>query len=256
MGYIYEFKTSAMHRLLSLVSIGYRHYSSGTIPLDKAAAQRENFRILYDVDRDKDTIYRLKKKGFCSSKYVMYYCRHDRLVRWWVLASGGHGPIKAYDLKNAALRDERLCFPAPKKYFDIPPQYELLQLSRKKTKYQCGGISWTWGMTQETYEAELNLLAKFIRQRQRSSIEKRLNSLQRTPGFYKSRRQAFALCNEAKKMWIMEQKNFQRNRNGSDFKVDEWPFRDRYIGWVGRYKDPETQLFTPARFKKLGEPLK
>ena len=238
--FIYHYKTDAMQRLCLLLGKGYVHYTHGIVQPHKAATLHERFIQRYEIDRDVDRRYRCKRRGITNSFLVMYYCNHDQVIRWWLVNTLGHATVNELEqLKDARDRNTRLPFPAPsvfyKKHNQEPPMYEMVRLKHTTRRSNPANTpEWTWQFEKGAYDRQLHqlqLLVSWVKVKNGqptndSALVTQLESLKRTPGFFQSRRQAFALFQETKKRWKRLQKG-------------DWPYGKIYVGWVGRYQNAE-----------------
>jgi hypothetical protein len=239
-GFIYKYKTDAMHRLCALLAKGYVYYTRGVVSLAKAQSLHDRFEQRYDIYRDRDRRYRCKQQGITNTFLVMYYCSHDQVVRWWLVNTTGHASVnKLEQLKDARERHSRLPFAAPKLFYEKhgqePSVYELVRIKRKIHRNNPMNKSvWTWQLQKDAYERQVHQLCQLVswvkikdgRRTNDSALIAQLDSLKRTPGFHRTRRQAFALFQQTKKRWRRVQKG-------------DWPYGEIYVGWVGRYQSAE-----------------
>jgi len=217
MKYMLSKKTAAMYRLMGLVDAGYTRYVNGQISIDETYEFYKKLVAQFDVNRDRNSRYRFKKIGICSTKLVMWFDPHDEVVHWWLLSTKGKGFVVEYrKISDATKRSERLCISSPEKYFDSPSQYELVRTSRKNTELNKGATRWTWRLTGVSKENLSNEIEHSVSRRQMKRLSWQIDSLRRTPGFHLARREGFALYHQAKKQWKSTQRNVPLH-------YGEWP---------------------------------
>lgn len=234
-----------MRRLTKLAGQGYVYHTSGTVPLVKAERLHQRFVQRYGTELSDDQRYRAFKRGECKTQHIMYYCASDQVVRWWLVCTDGSGAIREMEsLGDARDKHHRLTFPAPEKYYaenSSPPRYEMVRYHDRDRKTGNTKTRWTWQYHRESYNNLLNRLTdavagvryidgEFVRDKRLVSI---LDSLQRTPGFHESRRQATVLHKHARKVWRKRQSQ-------------PWPYREGdFKSWVGQY---QTEIKCSAAF--------
>ena len=213
MSYIFKYKTGAMRKLLHHAGTGYVYYKTGTVSLKKADKLRQKYIENYSVDLDKDRRFRMKLDGFATTKLVMYYCKHDQLVHWFLLSREGEGLI--FDKPNDPMRDmrdrnHRLKITAPvKKYAENsePPRYEMIRYSGWSEKAGKHVLRFTWQYdkrTVENYKEQLSLAVHRLSKNPGGDdklLLSMLTSIKHTPGFHSSRRQAIALWQHVQRRW-------------------------------------------------------
>ena len=242
---IFKYKTQAMRRLTKLAGQGYVYHTSGTVSLEKAERLHQRFAEKYGTSLSDDQRYRAFKRGECKTQHIMYYCASDQVVRWWLVCTDGVGEIRDKEsLGDARDKHHRLTFPAPKKYYagnSAPPKYEMVRHHSRDQKTGNNKTRWTWQYHRDSYHNLLNSLTdavagvryvdgKFVKDKRLVFM---LDSLQRTPGFHESRRQATALHLHAKKVWRKRQSR-------------PWPYREgAFKSWLGQY---QTEIKLPAEY--------
>ena len=233
---IFKYKTQAMDRLTKLAGHGYFYHTSGIVTLEKVERVHQRFAELYGTEFNKDKRYREFKKGKCKTQSIMYYCSSDKVVRWWLACSDGSGAIRDREhLSDARDKHHRLEFSAPAKYYSqgsSPPRYEMVR-HRVRDK-ETGKVTnpWTWQYESDSYNNLFDCLAEEIAGvryvggefKRDKLLVSMLNSLQRTPGFHKSRRQSTALHKHARKIWKKRQSQ-------------PWPYpAGDFKYWIGQYQ--------------------
>ena len=248
---IFEYKTQAMRRLTNLAGQGYVYHTCGVVLLEKAERLHQRFAELYGTQISDDQRYRAFKKGRCKAQSIMYYCASDQVVRWWLVCTDGSGVIREREsLGDARDKHHRLTFPAPDKYYSensAPPKYEMVRHHARDQKTGNTKARWTWQYHRDSYNNLFNCLAEEVAGvryidgnfRRDKLLVSMLNSLQRTPGFHESRRQAIVLHKHARKVWKKRQSR-------------PWPYRGGdFKSWVGEY---QKEIKRPAAFfQKRGE---
>ena len=238
MSYIFKYKTAAMRKVLNLASWGHVYYKSGTVSTKKAANLRQKFIESYSIDLDKDRRTRFRLKGLARTHMVMYYCKHDQLVHWFLLSTPGEGSIfdKPNDpMRNLCDRNYRLKITAPvKKYSENsePPAYEIIRYWGWSEKKEKSVLRFTWKYdkrTVENYKEQLSLAVHRATKKSNRTdklLFSMLESIRHTPGFHESRRKAIALYQHAQRRW-------RKQGSGS------WPYGGFTKGAVRKYRREE-----------------
>jgi hypothetical protein len=187
-------KTLLMQRVLDAARFEYWFYTTGALDdADKLAKLTRKFALVYDTDVSRGIRYRRRKAGEAVTWFHVLE-RSGRPRYWFILlATEGVGRIHQYE----ELKDLH---------------HDRLQLDGYALVHD--GQSWSWHMTQETYQAwrtRMHMVAALPPARRRQETdhhgafdidaEKLLASLYRVPGFRLIRRQVGQLVTYFKTEW-------------------------------------------------------
>jgi len=223
-----------MRKLLNLAGKGFVYYKSGVVVTKKAENLRQKFIDNYSIDLDKDRRTRLKDKGLTSTHLVMYHCKYDQLVHWYLLSSPGEGLIfdKPDDPMNDLRdRNQRLKVTAPVKKYSKnsePPAYEMIRRWGRNEIKEKEVLRFTWKYDKRTVENYKEQLSLAVHRASKEGgndklLVSMLKSIRHTPGFHESRRQATALYQHAQRRW---------RKQGAG----QWPYGGFTKGGLSKFK--------------------
>ena len=209
-------KAALMQRLADYVRLGYRYWTSGEIPLDRANRLVDKFHRLYEVGRSRNQRCSAKRDGIANSVLLLYlphtataaqhasgqepYADTPRpyaesrepqreSIRWFLLATEGDGLVheqeKLRDAWSGSAQD-RLQLTG----------YELVKLPRPGRAEP----SWTWRMTKETYDAWRSRVIDTAR-RPGMDTTSLIELLYRSPGFAGIRSQVGKIAGLLRREW-------------------------------------------------------
>lgn len=215
---VYTHKTDLMRRVLHYASHGYTYWTAGEIAPAKAEALALKLADRYGTGRTETQRYRAKGRGEANTMLLMLHDPKDRdsPVYWWLMTTPGTGLV--HELEELAdIRRKRANLTG----------YELLVLSRKRREKdkpdKASKPTWTWVMTQETFDGWKSRIQTAVRQDNEKLIQQMLHSLGKVPGFRGVRVQAYLLYRIARADW-------KRARKG------ELPYPAPVVRYCGRYR--------------------
>lgn len=203
-------KSALMQRLDDYVRQGYHLHTSGSLPLEKAAAFIRKIAPLYMVNAGKDERYRRKKAGLGNARLLLWQPEPpEGQLAWWLLVTDGEHPAHQLERLKDAYGPNRLTCTG----------YELLQLTRKGQE----APSWTWRMSNETYDGWRTRIIQAVRARTDAPLRQAWLSLYRVPGFSGNRKQVGKLVALVRAEWA-------RSR------AEPFPLGRSRLGYVQRLK--------------------
>lgn len=204
-----------MQRLLDAAVRGSYWYTSGTIPLHKAARFANKLAERYGVNSNRNQRAYARRIGRANARLFFLKLEGYTDLRWWLLATDGRGAVHEQETL-LDLRDKR-------SRLRIDDDYELVRVTRPRATG--GGTVWTWRFTRSCYRRWQIRLLDACRKADSRELRLALGSLRRVPGFSGTRRQIGRLISAARREW--------RRRHG--------PSRDfpeiSKLGYVERLRD-------------------
>ena len=237
MTHVYTHKTDLMRRILHYASHGYTYWTAGEIAPAKAEAFALKLADRYGTGRTETQRYRAKGRGEANTMLLMLHDPNDRdsPVYWWLMATPGTGLV--HELEELAdIRSKRTSLTG----------YELLVLPRKRLDKdkpdKASKPTWTWVMTQETFDGWKSRIQTAVRQGNEKLIRQMLHSLGKVPGFRGVRAQAYLLYRMARGDWGRIHK-------------EVFPHPAPVVRYLGRYRKAGTvevsQVSRKARRQKM-----
>lgn len=170
---IHSSKTVFLQRLQDAAIGGYRYYTCGSIPLQKAPGLVRKFKEFYLVDLDKFGRFRRKAQGLGNARLFLRQAE-DSVLDFFLMVSPGEHPAHQLE-KLQDIRSKPLTY----------REFELLLLTRKG--YAKPGL--TWRLSAETMEGWRHRLHLCTAHYNRMELRQAWHSLYRVPGFSGVRRQ-------------------------------------------------------------------
>ena len=183
-------KSVLMQRCADLARSGYVMHTRGVVSLDRAAALVRKFRDHYLVHANKDARYRRKRSGIGNAHLLLWQqdvASTDLTFVLLVTAAGDHPAKHLEKLQDTRERVERLEING----------YELLQMTRAGAR----NPSWTWRMTEGTYQGWRDRVLDAVRHRDDVKLRQAWYSIHRVPGFAPSRAQAKKIVKLLRAEW-------------------------------------------------------
>ena len=178
---VIQARAHLMQQVSDHVRRGYRHWASGTVPLERARAWSEKAIKLYEVEQDRNRRARAKKAGR-GSAYLLFYpldrSPETKRLGWILLVTDGDHP---------AHRLEKLC------RAELSPVTLFGYNLAREPKAGVEHPPWTWRMSRDTYEAWRERIIDVIRRGSDLDLQQVLKVLRGAPGFAGVRRQIKAL---------------------------------------------------------------
>jgi hypothetical protein len=170
-------KSVCLQRCADFVRLGNYWYISGVVPYARAAALARKFRDTYQVHLSKDSRYRRKKAALGNAHLVLWQHDESALELTFVLfVTDGDHPAHVLERLSDA-RVQRLTITG----------YELVRQTRAGATSK---FSWTWRMTETTYQGWRDRVRIGTRSREDLLLRQAWYSLHRVPGFAPIRQQA------------------------------------------------------------------
>ena len=170
-------KSVFLQRCADFVRLGHYGYISGVVPYARAAALARKFRDTYLVHLSKDCRYRRKRAALGNAHLLLW--QHDESaleLTFVLLVTDGDHPAHVLERLSDA-RVQRLTITG----------YELVRQTRAGTTAK---FSWTWRMTEMTYQGWRDRVRIAMRSREDILLRQAWYSLHRVPGFAPIRQQA------------------------------------------------------------------
>ena len=166
-------RTALLQAVSDVVRHGYRYYTTGTVTHARAAAWARKAARYYAVGLDRNRRARAKQRGEGCARLLFYEHAPGHLT--WVLCctAGDHPAHKLERLRDA--HEDRI----------VLLGYELVRLTRAGAAKP----SWTWRMTDDTYDAMRAEVINVARRRDGQRMRQLVHALYATPGFAGLRRQ-------------------------------------------------------------------
>lgn len=188
-------KAACLRILLETVERGSRHWTGGTVHVDKALQLADKFALLYGADA------RPAQRSAARSRYraasqVFFWPDSPSTLCWWLLASDGDGVVHEREkLRNAWAAGERLPFGT-----------EMRLVRRQRPREQGGSKRWTWVLSPEAYERHLEAIKTLSRSHGPDSrvgerLDRLVHALRALPGFAGIREQKVALQQAGREAW-------------------------------------------------------
>ena len=191
---------AAMRVILETVQRGSRHWSTGTVPPEKALRFAAKMAERYRADANRAQRAYAKSKGRANTTLLMYP-ENNGVLRWWLLVTPGEGAVHT---------QERLSDSHDKRTLLVwGEQYALVHEQRPKN--HGGGRVWTWRITPQRYaelETSLRNYAASPGRHYGASAERQddlyalVQAVMRMPGFHGVRQQQLSLLQAGKEMWV------------------------------------------------------
>lgn len=163
-------KTALMQALQRLAGDGYLFHTSGTVPIAKARTLARKFRDLYLTHLGYSARWRRKKLGLGNARLLLWQELVGGPLTFMLLVSpGDHPALHLERLRDARVGGQRIGLTG----------YELVQYTRRGQDHP----SWTWRMTQATYQDWRARIIRCVRNANRLDMEQAWESLHRAPGF-------------------------------------------------------------------------
>ncbi len=186
-------KTVVMQRLQDLVRVGYRYWTSGTIPADKVKHLRVKFDEKYGTEADRVRRQRRKRHGVGNAYLVVWCPKGSVRARWWLLAEDGHAALAVEQMNDAGERPTRLTIAS--EVAGTEPDYELVRVDGR----------WTWRLTEFAISRWRRRIREAVTEKDR---ERRAQlwrqfcwSIRRMPGFRGVRQGAWDVIRRARGEW-------------------------------------------------------
>ncbi|MDM0076877.1 hypothetical protein QTH90_20885 [Variovorax sp. J2P1-59] len=188
-------KAACLRVLLETVERGSRHWTGGTVHVDKALQLADKFALLYGADAT--PAQRSAARGrYRAAAQVFFWPNSPTTLRWWLLASDGVGVVHEREqLQDAWAAGQRLAFGT-----------ELRLVRRQRAREQGGSKRWTWVLSPEAYERHLEAICALSRSHGPDSrvgerLDRLVQSLKALPGFAGIREQKLALQRAGREAW-------------------------------------------------------
>lgn len=216
---VFDRKSTFMQRIADHARVGYFYWTSGEVPIEKAATLARKFADLYLVGLTKDVRFKRKKLGLGNAVLLLWQGQGDTQthIQFVLMVSTGDHPAHQLEL----LQDVRLS------RIQVTG-YELLQLPRKGQDHP----AWTWRMTAEAYELWEFRIEQVTKSRNPRLAAEAFYSLYQSPGFGGIRRQVGHLVKHWRGVW----KRVKRS--------NEPFFPPRTLYYVSRLRDSGMRLST------------
>lgn len=175
-------KTSLLQRLADFVRLGYVHWTTGTVPLKRAARLCTKFSDFYATHLSSDQRYRRKRQGRGNAHLLLWQEYEGSEITWFLLVTAGEHPAHVHEQLLDA-RTDRITVTG----------YELV----RQTRVGQATPAWTWRMTEAHYQAWRGTVVEMVRRHVDLALSQDWRSLHRSPGFAPIRRQVrkiAALC--------------------------------------------------------------
>lgn len=201
-------KSVFLQRCADFVRFGGYRYVSGVVPYARAAALARKFRDTYLVHISKDMRYRRKRAALGNAHLLLW--QHDESaleLTFVLLVTDGDHPAHVLERLSDA-RVQRLTITG----------YELVRQTRAGATSK---FSWTWRMTETTYQGWRDRVRIAMRTREDLLLRQAWYSLHRVPGFAPIRQQA-------KKIEALMRGEHKRVRRGP------FPFQNTRIRYISR----------------------
>lgn len=171
-------KSVLLQRCADLVRLGHFWHISGVVPYARAAALARKFRDTYLVHLSKDSRYRRKKNAGLGNAHLLLWQHHETALEltFVLLVTDGDHPAHILERLSDA-RVQRLTITG----------YELVRQTRAGATSK---FSWTWRMTETTYQGWRDRVRMATRSREDLLMRQSWYSLHRVPGFAPIRQQA------------------------------------------------------------------
>ena len=188
-------KAACLRVLLETVERGSRHWTGGTVHVDKALQLADKFALLYGADAT--PAQRSVARGrYRAASQVFFWPNSPSTLRWWLLVSDGDGLVHERErLQDAWEAGQRLAF---------GPEMRLVR--RQRAREQGGSKRWTWVLSPEAYERHLEAIRALSRSHGPDSrvgerLDRLVKSLKALPGFAGIREQKVALQRAGREAW-------------------------------------------------------
>lgn len=188
-------KAACLRVLLETVERGSRHWTAGTVHVDKALQLADKFGLLYGADATPAQRSAARARYRAASQ-VFFWPDSPSTLRWWLLVSDGDGVVHERErLQDAWAAGERLAFGT-----------EMRLVRRQRAREQGGSKRWTWVLSPETYERHLDAIRALSRSHGPDSrvgerLDRLVQSLKALPGFAGIREQKTALQQAGREAW-------------------------------------------------------
>lgn len=221
---IFEYKTDFMRSVQNLVARGFTHYTTGTVVKEKFNAVAQKLKTQYQTEMTSQQRWRARKKGLATTHFLSFIL-NDQEVFFILLATDGQGDIHEFEkLKDSSKKEQRIEITG----------YQLLKMPRKGAP-----ASWTWKMTDQTFNFWRKRLKRAIRWKSKKFINQCVYSLSRLPKFHAIRQQGFQLIQYAKADWKRSYKS-----------SEPCPFDSIFLGFYGRYQAAAKVSIDSLKVKK------
>lgn len=188
-----RYKTAVMQRLQDLVRVGYKHWTTGTIAVEKVSHLKVKFDEKYGTEADRVRRQRRRRHGV-GNAYVVIWCpRGSPQARWWLLVTEGHAALVTEETNDAVDRAGRITIASGIEH-EIP-DYELVRVDGR----------WTWRLTQDAVTRWRTRVRETVtepgREKRNQKWRQLCWSLRRMPGFRGVRQGAWDIIRRARGEW-------------------------------------------------------
>jgi len=214
---VFDRKSVFMQRIADHARAGYLNWTSGEVPVQKAALLARKFADLYLVGLTKDTRFKRKKLGLGNAVLLLWEGQAEAKshVHFVLMVSTGDHPAhqleRLQDAKSSRIQ---------------VTGYELLELPRAGQDHP----AWTWRMTAEAYKHWEYRIEQVTKSKNPRLAAAAFYSLYQSPGFAGIRSQVGHLVKHWRGAW----KRVKRS--------DEPFFPPRTLYYVSRLPDSGKQL--------------
>jgi hypothetical protein len=229
-------KEAFLQRICDYCRHGYVMSASGVIPVHKAPALAYKFKMLYQVDIDKNQRYLRKRLGIGLAELLLYAPDDTNADLVWVLlvtAIGEHSARTIERLRDVRVKGQRL----------VVTGYELVQQPRHGSGT---AAAWTWRISDEQMQTWRYRLKSLIRSHDDAELHRAFYSLTHPPGFRPIRQQTRALITHAKAEWTR-----------SRAKQEPWPIRGPirlpYLRRIAHHTRPLTAVLRAWLAARTGD---
>ncbi|MGK5033200.1 hypothetical protein [Janthinobacterium sp. MDT1-19] len=181
-------KAVFMQRVSDLVGLGYDRYVFGQIPINKVGYFSAKLHLNYCAFDNKLTAHRQRKKGYASSRLLLYFPGGIQQCTWILLLTPGNWPTHHQgNEKWLNPTEKRIEFGG----------YELVRHIRAGNSES----SWTWRYTSRQYDDLRDSIVLSIRRHHTQHLETLIDTIWRSPGFGGVREQVKKFSDLIKAEW-------------------------------------------------------
>lgn len=186
---VLESRQVLMQRLADYVRTGHVHWTCGEVTLERAPTLARKFARLYGTDLDRNRRLRAKARG--EGNAVLLLARlhpADMHIHWYLLVSPGDNPAhELEELVDATTREGRMRH----------AEYELVHMTKPGVAHPV----LTWRMSRGNEEDWRTRALAEARHGSPHRVERFLEVLYKSPGFYGVRRQVGKTVSLFRREW-------------------------------------------------------
>lgn len=179
-----------MQRIADQVRVGYRHWASGEVALEKASALVRKFARLYAVDLDRNRRLRAKARGEGNATLMLaHFDTESTRLLWYLLVTAGDNPAhKLEQLRDAGTVVGRMHHAG----------YELVHVTKRGVDHPV----LTWRMSGQNEESWRTRAIAEARSGNPHRVHLFLQNLYRSPGFSGIRKQVGKVVALFRREWV------------------------------------------------------